>query len=302
FYLNGGTQAYVVRVPRKGSSPASVTLLDAVSGGSESLKVTMRSNGTWSDDVIIDVDYDGVSDENSFNLTINDVATGTIETFDDVTIDKTRSRFVELVVNDADSGSKLVVVEVTDGADRPAATGITSGDITLGDLQDKEGYTIKLSLDAPESVTTDEFALFNSGDTAPGSIASLCRVLERQANAALAKKGSAATISCVASSSGKGVRVSAYSDDAPDAVVTVESGGGDSSPAMDANAFLNLVGQDANVSHYWPASQRETTCPPPSPPESVAQQDPTPGYDGTDLPGADELIADSAKFTGIYAL
>src|SRR5438067_380723 len=99
FYLNGGTQAYVVRVPRKGSSPASVTLLDAVSGGSDSLKVTMRSNGTWSDDVIIDVDYDGVSDENSFNLTINDVATGTIETFDDVTMDKSSSRFVELVVN-----------------------------------------------------------------------------------------------------------------------------------------------------------------------------------------------------------
>src|SRR5204863_4318738 len=169
-------------------------------------------------------------------------------------------------------------------------------------LKDKEGYTIKLSLDAPESVITDEFALFNSGDTAPASIASLCRVLERQANAALAKTGSAARISCVASSSGKGVRVSAYSDDAPDAVVTFESGGGDSSPAMDANTFLNLVGQDANVSHYWPASQRETTSPPTSPPESVAQQYAIRGYDGTDLPGADELIGDSSKFTGIYAL
>ena len=69
----------------------------------------MLSAGTWSDDLIIDVDYDGVSDNKSFNLTINDVATGTIETFDDVTMDKTKSNFVETVVNDKDSGSEFVV-------------------------------------------------------------------------------------------------------------------------------------------------------------------------------------------------
>ena len=114
FYLNGGREAWVVRVPKHESAPASVILLDGVAAGAgESLKITMLSAGTWSDDLIIDVDYDDVSDNKSFNLTINDVATETIETFDDVTMDETKSNFVEAIVNDSDSGSQLVVVEAT---------------------------------------------------------------------------------------------------------------------------------------------------------------------------------------------
>src|SRR5215469_5318822 len=63
FFLNGGSEAWVVRVPKHGATPASVTLLDAPAGGADSLTITMLSAGTWSDDVIIDVDYDGVSDD-----------------------------------------------------------------------------------------------------------------------------------------------------------------------------------------------------------------------------------------------
>src|SRR6266513_717234 len=77
FYLNGGAEAWLVRVPKHGSTPASIILLDGVAAGAgESLKITMLSAGTWSDDLIVDVDYDRVSDAKSFNLTINDVATG----------------------------------------------------------------------------------------------------------------------------------------------------------------------------------------------------------------------------------
>src|SRR5712691_10758996 len=62
FYQNGGSTAFVVRVPRDGADFAAVTLLNGVGGGSlPSLVVTLLSTGTWSDNVIIDVDYDGVS-------------------------------------------------------------------------------------------------------------------------------------------------------------------------------------------------------------------------------------------------
>src|SRR6266478_18474 len=54
FFQNGGSEAYIVRVPKAGSKPASVTLLNNVSGGATSLTATMLSNGTWSDNVAID--------------------------------------------------------------------------------------------------------------------------------------------------------------------------------------------------------------------------------------------------------
>ena len=290
FYLNGGTEAWVVRVPKHDSTPASVILLDNVTGGAESLKVTMLSAGTWSDDLIIDVDYDGVSDNKSFNLTINDVATGTIETFDDVTMDETKSNFVEAVVNDEDSGSELISVIATAGAARPAATGITSGDIVLSDIKNDADYKITLKVDVP-TATDVEFTFISTNDSLPGSIASVCLMLARQANAALASAIPGASITCVASSNGKGIRVNAYIPDQADAQITFDSGTGN-----DADAFLKLSdgNTDANVSHYWPASSRGA--------DVFAQKSATGGSDGSGLPEADDLIGDEAQFTGIYAL
>jgi hypothetical protein len=97
-------------------------LLIAVTCGATLLEVAMLSTGTWSDNVIVDVDYDGVSDGESFNLTITDLATVTVETFDDVTIDDTKSNFVESVVNDEDSGSKLI--SVSNREESTCATGL----------------------------------------------------------------------------------------------------------------------------------------------------------------------------------
>jgi phage tail sheath protein FI len=287
FYLNGGTESWVVRVPKHDSTPASVTLLDGI-GGSDSLKITLLSAGTWSDKVIIDVDYDGVSDDKSFNLTIKDVATDTTETFDDVTMDNTKSNFVEAIVNDADSGSDLIMVEAV-GAARPAATGISGDDITLGDIKNEYSYTITLKLDQPANDI--EFTFISPSDSLPGSIASVCLMFERQANAALASVISGGSITCVPSSSGKGLRVSAYIPDQPDAQVTFDSGS-----SNDADTFLKLKtnNAEANVSHYWPATSRSTGV--------SAQKDATRGGDGTGLPDAGDLSGDAAKFTGIYAL
>src|SRR5260370_2663140 len=47
FFANGGSNAYVVRVPQHSSTAAKVTLLD--SGNKEAVTLTALSNGTWSD-------------------------------------------------------------------------------------------------------------------------------------------------------------------------------------------------------------------------------------------------------------
>ena len=57
----------------------------------------------WSDNVIIDVDYEGVSDNNSFNLAITDLATGASEALEDVTSDNTKSNCVAAVDNESDN-------------------------------------------------------------------------------------------------------------------------------------------------------------------------------------------------------
>src|SRR5688572_12617304 len=86
FFDNGGGEAYVVRVPRSAdetiaaadrSAAAVITLFDAVDGAQKrALKFTALSKGAWANNVVIDVDYDDVPDNKSFNLTITDLAIG----------------------------------------------------------------------------------------------------------------------------------------------------------------------------------------------------------------------------------
>ena len=234
--------------------------------------MTLLSTGTWSDNVIIDVDYDGVTDGDSFNLTITDLATGTVETFDDVTIDDTKSNFVESVVNGEDGGSKLISVEATPASGRPAATGLSGGDITLANIKNDKTYTIKLLLDAPS--TTVEFPFIASGDALPGSIASVCRMFERQATAALARGHSRAR-ACSAPR-----QAAAKACASPPSFRTLSTRRSISTTAqlMTQTAFLNLKAgnADANVSHYWPDSQRGA--------DAFAQAAATRGSDGTALP------------------
>jgi len=288
FFANGGSNAYVVRVPQHDSTPAKVTLLD--SGNKEALTLTALSNGTWSDQLIADVDYDKVPDGNSFNLTLRDLSTGATETFPNVTMVNTKSNYVVAVVNDEDSGSELVSATVPDStAGRPVATGIIGGDI--GFIKNDKQYTINISFDAPAK--TIEFPFIEKDEAIPGSIASVCRLLERKANAALAAPTAlpGTTIQCAPSSSGKGLRVRASISNALDAQVTFSAGG-----TNDADAFLKLSAgnADANVSHYWPNSQRGA--------DAFAQKDATRGGDGTALPATGDLIGNPGTFTGIYAL
>lgn len=289
FFQNGGSDAYVVRVPKDQATTADVTLLDNVTSGAKSLVIQLLSSGTWANNVIIDVDYDAVSDStNGFNLTITDLATGTTESFANVTSDNTKANFVEAVVNEPDSGSKMVTVTATP-LKRPAATGVTGSDIDLTLIKNDKDYTIVINIDVPSQSV--EFTFISQNAALPQSIATVCKMLERQATAALAAKIPGARVRCVPSTSGKGLRVSTLIPNAYDAKATFTKG-----TTNDADAFLKLSSgtTNANVSHYWPNSQRGA--------DAFAQKQAQAGTEGQGLPTAVELIGDPNLFTGIYAL
>jgi phage tail sheath protein FI len=127
FFANGGTEAYVVRVPRHGAKGAQVVF--------NSLTFTALSSGTWADGrLILDVDYNGVDqskDATAFNLTVTNLADGTVETFPNVSLNSTLKNYIAAVVNDPDNGSQLVSVSVAGApSSAPAVTGIVGTTLT----------------------------------------------------------------------------------------------------------------------------------------------------------------------------
>ena len=131
FYLNGGSQAYVVRIPKDGAVAASVTFDD--------LTFTALSSGAWANGkLLIDVDVQNLNltaapagDPLTFNLTITDLTHQTTEYFPGVTLSPSAMNYVATVVNDPDNGSQLVKVGVTGtpGA-APTVTGIVGEAVT----------------------------------------------------------------------------------------------------------------------------------------------------------------------------
>lgn len=298
FFANGGTEAYVVRVPKFDSVAAGITLLDGVGGGAkQALKVTALSKGDWANNVIIDVDYNGLpaADPKAFNLTITDLTTGTVETFSNVTLDSSKSNYVVAVVTDEDTGSKMVNISVPDAtAGRPAQSGTVGGDITLGDIKNDKEYAVKITSDLPATgkITNLNVTFIEAGETIPGSMLGVCRLLERKANVVLADALPGASIRCVPSSSGLGIRVLAFfsPDTIPgalDAKITFTAGTPNS-----ALATLKLSSATANVAHYVLGKGRAT----------LGQSGAVLGTDGVVLPKTADLIGVEAAFTGIYAL
>lgn len=298
FFANGGSEAYVVRVPKNDADAASITLLDGVSGTpGDALEVTAFSKGDWANNIIIDVDNDGIpaADTQSFNLTITDLGTGRSERFGNVTMDTSKSAFVDKVVNDADSGSKLVRVKAnptptTGTTGRPATSGTVSktgtGDIDLTTIKNDKNYSIVITSDIPTGkIATLSIPFIGINEAKPTSLFGVCRLLESKANLELQKAVPGAAIRCVPS--GKGIQVMAMIPGALDAQVTFAAGTPD-----DADAFLKLSTGTANVSHYVVGKGRT----------AFAQASAKAGSDGTILPTTSDLIGKESDFTGIYAL
>jgi phage tail sheath protein FI len=320
FFDNGGTTAYVVRVGKDNGTIGEIQLGDESSSPVLALTVDALSKGAWANQLIVDIDYGNVSDKNSFNVTITDMGTGTVETFDNVTIDSTSTRFVTAIINDPDNGSNLITVKSV-GNSRPAQTGTTGSDlaptqqalstllskkVTNGDVDyqftvtDGTGTNTITTASSPGPLVP----LIPNQTFPPASIMGLCSLLQIKANQALQTalangtwQLEGAEIQCVPSDTGLGIRVTMAADGDQDLQITFTS----------TNDFLNLKtlspnAPQANVGHYWFGSSHSSGF---AQEKAISQ-----GADGTTLPTANGLsppgngglIGDPSQFTGIYAL
>jgi phage tail sheath protein FI len=301
FFANGGSEAYVVRVPKHNSRAASIDLPDSATPGATALTVTALSRGGWANSVIVDVNYDGIlaTDDQAFNLVITDLATGAVETFANVTMDTATSNYVVARVNDEDNGSVLVSVAASGAnAGRPLESGTVGKDIPTESpqgLAPDTSYSISVTSDLPaDAIANVEVTVLEPGEQVPGSILGLCRLLESRTNLALQRVLPGATIRCAPGGSGRSIRVNAFFSPSliPGALhATITFGAGAVAVGKgDADAFLKLVGGQSNVAHYW---------------LGIGTIDPelgTAGEDGTTLPTTGDLIGSESAFTGIYAL
>jgi phage tail sheath protein FI len=132
FFLNGGMEAWVVRVAAGTPLKASVLLQSAVAGPT-ALTASAASEGVWGNSLRLMVDYATTQPASRFNLTVLEVATvqGRLavvrqETFRNLSMSSADPAHARAVVND---GSRLVTVE-TSGASLPLASGTRSDEFT----------------------------------------------------------------------------------------------------------------------------------------------------------------------------
>ncbi|NEZ54359.1 phage tail sheath C-terminal domain-containing protein [Adonisia turfae] len=122
FFLNGGTEAWAVRVTTDAAS-ASTAVINA-------LTVEAISHGTWGDNVRFRVEPVGTAAD-EFNLIVSEYpADGGLvplrqEVFQNLSMTVAQNNFVDAVVNDANTGSQLIQVTAS-GASLPEINGTLS--------------------------------------------------------------------------------------------------------------------------------------------------------------------------------
>jgi phage tail sheath protein FI len=209
FFLNGGSEAYVVRVTAGtgGAATAAVVLKDSAGTPAPVLVATAADAGAWGNNVRIDVDYDTTNPTTLFNLTVTEVATVNgatsvvaTETYRNLVADPTKPNDAAAVVN---ASSQLIRLANTGSANRrPALTGTAStAAITNGVLPAVSGGTMDVVLNGGTSVQTAALTA-PTATTTPAQLAAslqaLLRAVQSGGNAMLPN----ATVSVVGSAAG----------------------------------------------------------------------------------------------------
>lgn len=302
FFLNGGSNAWVVRVAGDAGTPltaSSMTIETSASADTLSFAAGRRFRGspvedpgTWGDSIRITVDYQtkDPTDTDLFNLTITEVERSDgrrlvlrSESYPNVSIDSTSSDYVIERVNES---SKMVQLSPEGGLpDRPAPTG-TTGTVANPAAAFGSTSTLNVGTGGPAvPVTLTDLTAATTFGNNPGAIR---RALERAIRVAGTAAGDDA-LSGASVSIEDGVLVvraggqtSAGFD--PSVVVTFTENG------QTTSADLGLIGAVSNVQEYALGGAVTAF-------QSASQQ----GSDG-DLPNQASLIGDFDDKEGIYAL
>jgi uncharacterized protein len=286
FFLNGGTDAWVVRVAA-GSAVAATTLLEDTVGGAAQLTIAAASEGAWGNNLRLTVDSAGGG---RFNLTISevDVATGAVlrqESFLGLATSEVRKALAQ--------GSQLAAVppSTTVGANPPLASGTSSANLVLpfslaASASDRQMQVVFTGTDADTQTVNLGKSAIASLDEAAGRLQALIRGANPQ------RRGwSQATVRVApGSAAGTGALQVIAGLAAPDAIITFSDTG-----ATTTATDLKLAGAGVtnNVAAYSVGSTATTG----------AQGAGTQGTDGAP-PDAAALIGSQALDppTGIYAL
>ena len=176
FFLNGGSEAWVVRVA-SGASEAAISLRNGVGGADiVVLTATATSQGQWGNNVRLDVDYATANPASLFNLTVTELidqggtlVPGRVEVHRNLSMNSFSASYARSVVNAA---SSLIQLDRPSGATAPivntAATS-TSGTLALEDLarldDDHRRVAITVNGDGPYEVD-----LFDAGSPPTGTL------------------------------------------------------------------------------------------------------------------------------------
>ncbi|WP_227243328.1 phage tail sheath family protein [Paraburkholderia caribensis] len=132
FFDNGGSEAFVKRVKVNNASFADTTLKKDAGASADSVTFTALSSGAAGNEIFVEIDsfgigakpYDAAADKKRFNVRITDRTTGRVESFGNLSTDTSATRYIGRVVDDIDTGSKLVGVTVAGvNAEGPQASG-----------------------------------------------------------------------------------------------------------------------------------------------------------------------------------
>lgn len=154
FFLNGGTQAYVVRIASGDFQAADALVSDSPSPGGGVLRMMAISEGTWGNNIRVRIDHN-TPVNGEFNMTITEYNAANLperqEKFLNLSMDDTAANFVEKVINDGNSGSSMIRVGPSNGgfgSNSPAVNGTLSGD-HRGSGETNESATVTLTEPAP---------------------------------------------------------------------------------------------------------------------------------------------------------
>lgn len=171
FFLNGGSQAWIVRVA-PGGAAASVVMQTVADAADPSLRAvagqlvgedTAENPGTWGNGLRLDVDFATLDPERQFNLAVSEIriedgreVVVRTEEFRNLSMEEDATDFAIPVVNNA---SRLVYLDRGDAEEstwelvRPAPTGTTSGDVLPATLSpDAVDSTIEMTIGAEAAV------------------------------------------------------------------------------------------------------------------------------------------------------
>lgn len=191
FFLNGGTEAWVVRLASGSVAAATVQISNAIAGAS-ALTVTAISEGIWGNNIRVKVD-NNVPTDGEFNLIVSEygtvgarVAIVRQEIFRNLSMNSGQTNFVQTLVNDQNTGSKLVRVPAS-GAAPPLANGTRSGEHQDGaPIPALPVLSVTIGSSTATDITQTTRMIFPKGTTLPDTLplTTIAPVLEAAIRAA----------------------------------------------------------------------------------------------------------------------